>query len=189
MQNPCWTLNHATDGVGQAFPQHQVMSDGYDYSASNSVHRLPLNAVPEFTPNFDTVIIHGHARLVDLFSSSAIHNTGYLVSERFRLVLEQFTMPLHCFYSVPMLHHNKPVHAYYWLQLPEPRLALTDALSIGEIEAAIAAEPEIAAVDLLRLYRPQRYAYCFVSNRLRNAIESAGITGVRFGTSKLFKTR
>lgn len=188
MQNPCWTLNHATDGVGQTFPQHQVMSDGYDFSASNSVRKLSQDAVPEFAPNFETVIIHGHARLVDLLSSSAIPNTGYLVSARLRQVFEQFTLPLHCFYSVPMLYRNKRVTSYYWFQLPEPQLAITQASSIREVEAAITEVPEIDAVDILRLYRPERYAYCFVSDRLRRAIESARITGVRFGTSKLFKT-
>jgi hypothetical protein len=187
MQGLCWTLNNATDGIGRTFPQHQEMGRGYDYDAPNSVHKLPYDALPDFEPNFNTVIIHGHARLTDLLSSAPIINTGFLVSPRLRAVLEEFRLPLHCFYPVPMTHRNKPVAGYFWLQLPEPYLPLTEGSSVAEAEAAITAIPEMRELDLLRLYRPYRFAYCFVSNPLRRAMELAGITGVRFGTSKLFR--
>ena len=117
-----------------------------------------------------------------------IKNTGYLVSPRLRALLEQFTLPAHRFYPVPMTHRGKPVAGYSWLQLPGPRLPLTEGSSAAEAEAAITAVPELAGVDLLRLYRPSRFAYCFVSDPLRRAVEAAGITGVRFGTAKLFRS-
>lgn len=56
-----------------------------------------------------------------------------------------------------------------------------------QAETVIGATPELASLDLLRLYRPTRLAYCFVSGLLRQAMGLAGITGVRFGTSKLFR--
>jgi len=87
-----------------------------------------------------------------------------------------------------MRHGKNKVVGYCWLQLPEPRLSLTESSSVAEVEAAVVAVPELARLDLLRLYRPSRFAYCFVSDPLRRAIELAGITGIRFGTSKLFRS-
>jgi hypothetical protein len=187
MRGPCWTLNNATVGIGRTYPQHQEMGSGYDYGAPNSVHKFLYDGFPNFEPNFNTVIIHGNAKLTDLLSSAAIINTGYLVSLKLRALLEEFALPLHRFYPVPMIHRKKPVAGYFWLQLPEPTLPLTEGSSVAEAESAIIAVPDLAAVDLLRLYHPSRFAYCFVSNPLRRAMESAGITGVRFGTAKLFR--
>lgn len=188
MRGPCWTLNNATEGIGRAYPQHQEMGDGYDYGAPDSVHKLRYDALPDFEPNFSTVVIHGHSKLTDLLSSAPIMNSGYLVSARLRAVLEAFALPPHRFYPVPMTHRGKSVTGYCWLQLPEPPLPLTERSSVAEAEGAIVAVPELAALDLLRLYRPPRFAYCFVSDPLRRAMESAGVTGVRFGTAKLFRS-
>src|SRR5262245_1229111 len=112
MHGPCWTLNNATEGIGRSYPQHQTMGGDYDFDAANSVHKFQYDAIPDFQPNFNTVIIHGNAKLTDLLSSAAIINTGYLVSARLRGLLEQFTHPLHRFYPVPMTHRNKPVAGY-----------------------------------------------------------------------------
>lgn len=187
MRAPCWKLNYATAGVGSTMPQHQSMGRGYDYASPNSVHKLPYDALPDFEPDFNTVIIHGHAKLTDLLSSAPIINTGYLVSPRLRELLGRFMLPPHRFYPVPMTHRGKPVPGYCWLQLPQPRLPLTEGSSTADAEEALAADPALAALDLLRLYRPSRFAYCFVGDPLRRAMEAAGITGVRFGTAKLFR--
>ncbi len=183
MRGPCWTLNHATDGIGRAYPQHQVMGRGYDYDAPDSVHQLPYDAIPEFQPDFDAVVVHGHARRTDLLSSAPIKNTGYHVSPRLRAVLERFALPPHRFYPVSMTHRGRPVAGYCWLQLPGPRLPLSEGSSVTEVEAVIAAAG-LTALDLFRLYRPARFAYCFVSDPLRRAMEAVGATGVRFGTSQ-----
>jgi hypothetical protein len=177
-------MSNASEDIGPTYPQHQTMGPGYDYDAPNSVHQLPYDALPDFEPNFNTVVIHGHARLTDLLSSAPIQNTGYLVSPKLRAVLERSTLPPHRFYPVPMTHRKKPVAGYCWLQLPEPRLSLTEGSSIAEAEEAIAAVAEPFSLDLLRLYRPTKFMYCFISDRLRKAMESAGVTGVRFSTSK-----
>jgi len=188
MRRLCWTLNHAIEGIGGQCPQHQRMSDGYDFNAPNSVHKLPHDALPSFEPNFDTVIVHGHAKLTDLLSSAPIPNHGYLVSPKLRGLLERFTLPSHRWYPVPMTHRNKQVAGYCWLQLPQPGLSLTKDSSIDDVESAIYGVPELAALDLLRLYRPSRFAYCFISDPLRRAMEAAGIAGVRFGSAKLFRS-
>lgn len=188
MREPISTLNCATEGIGRAYPQHQAMGPAYDYDAPNSVHQLSYDALPDFEPNFSTVIIHAQAKLTDILSSSPIRNTGYLVSARLRAVLSEFSLPLHRFYPVSMTHRNKPVAGYFWVQLPQPQLLLSEDASAASVEAAIGATQELVSLDLLRLYRPARVAYCFVSAPLRRAIELAGITGVRFGTAKLFRS-
>lgn len=187
MHGPCWTFNTSTKGIGRTYPQHQTMGPGYDFNAANSVHQLPYESLPEFEPNFNTVVIHGHAKLTDLLSSAPIKNTGYLVSKNLRAILEQFSLPLHRYYSVPVTHRGKAVEDYYWLHLPQPPPPLTETSSIEEAEAAIRSASGVAALDLLRLYQPSRYAYCFVTDRLKQAMEAASITGVRFGTAKLFR--
>jgi hypothetical protein len=188
MRGPCWTLNHATDGIGRTYPQHQEMGAGYDYDAPDSVHQLPYDALPDFEPNFNTVVIHTHAKLTDLISSAPIQDTGYLVSSRLRAVLEQFALPTHRFYPVPARQRGKSVDGYFWLQLPKPTLPLTEGMSSEQAEQLIASAPELASLDLLRFYRPARFAYCFVSDPLRSALESAKISGVRFGRAKLFRS-
>ena len=188
MRSPCWTLNHATDGIGRrTYPQHQEMGLGYDYAAPDSVHHLPYDSLPDFEPNFNTVFVHGHARLTDFLSSAPIRNTGYLVSERVRVVLERFALPPHRFSPIPVMHRHKPVGSYFWLQLPEPRVPLTEGSTVEEAEAALTSSVELASLDLLRLYHPTRFACCFVSDPLRRAMEEAEITGIRFGKAKLFR--
>ncbi len=188
MRGPCSTLNEATDGIGGTYPQHQEMSRGYDYDAPNSVHHLLDDALPDFEPDFDTVVVHGHARMTDLISSAPIMDTGYLVGPRLRAVLERHALPRHRFYSVPMTYRGKPVAGYSWLQLTGPRVFVAEDATPAAAEAALSAVPDLAAVDLLRLYQPQRFAYCYVSAPLRRAMEAARITGVRFGNSRLFRS-
>jgi hypothetical protein len=187
MNRPSWTLNNATEGIGAAYPQHETMGRGYDFHAGDSVHNLSCDAFPDFEPNFSTVVIHGHAKLTDLLSSAPIPNTGFLVSERLRNVLERHVLPNHKFYAVPMVCRGKPVNGYFWLHLPQPDLSLDEKWSVAAAEAEINAAAGFASLDLLRVYRPLRFAYCFVSESLRKSMESAGLTGVRFGTSKLFR--
>jgi hypothetical protein len=128
------------------------------------------------------------SRRCDLLSSAPIKNTGYLVSSRLRAVLEQFALPLHRFYLVPAIYRRKPLGGCFWLQLPQPRLALSEGMSPAQAEEFIASIPALGSLDLLLWYRPERFAYCFLSDPLRSALESAKITGVGFGTAKLFRS-
>jgi hypothetical protein len=182
VHKPCWTLNRASDGA-----KHQEMTAGYNYDAPDSVHQLPFDRFPDFEPDFNSVLIGSSAKLTDLISSVPIHNCGLLISGRFRSLLESFSLPPHCFYAVPMIHRKKPVPDYWWLHLPQPSIAIPDDASVAEVEALIESQPALKEVDLLRLYWPQRFAYCFVSDTLRRALDNQGITGVRFGTAKLFR--
>jgi hypothetical protein len=186
MHLPWHTLNELAEGV---FPAHQTMGRGYDYDAPNSVHKLPFDKLADFEPNFHTVKIHGNAKLFDLLSSVPIRHCGLLISEKFRELLQGFRLPKHRLYPLPATYRNKPLSGYYWLHLPQPEFDLSAAPTIAAAEDLIRAHPEIAELDLVALYRPVRFGYFFVSERLRTAIEKIGLRGIRFGTSKLFRTK
>lgn len=185
MHLPWSTFDHLAEGM---WPAHQTMGEGYDYEAIDSVRRLPPDAIPAFEPNFRTIEIHGQAKLVDVLSSAPIRTVGYLISERLRDILTTFNLPLHRLYQVPVTYRGRSIDGYWWLHLPHPSLDLTDCKSASEVEELITRRQEIANLDMVRFHTPVRFAYCFVSRRLREAIEANKITGVRFGTAKLFRT-
>jgi hypothetical protein len=105
------------------------------------------------------------------------------VSGRFRAVLEGFRLPAHRFYPAGVVHRKKAVSGYSWLHLPD-RLPLPDGVTLAEAEAGILGHPELAGADLVRLYDPRAYNYCFVSAPLRAAVAAAGLTGVTFDPGK-----
>jgi hypothetical protein len=180
MKKPRHSLNFTTKGVGRAFPQHQAMLGDYDYNAQRSIHRLPMYDFPSFEPDFTTVLLHGHSKLTDLISTAPIPNVGLLVSSRLRKLFEAFKLPPHRYYSVPMSHRGKAVEGYSWLHLPQPS-SLLNANSTEDVEAGCEKDSALVDVALLKLYRPSWMAYCWVNTELRNAIESAKITGIKFG--------
>ena len=64
---------------------------------------------------------------------------------------------------------------------------ISETMSIAEAEHTIRSNSAIAELDVLPIYWPIRFSYFFISQRLRSAIEHAGLTGIRFGASKLFR--
>lgn len=114
-----YILKPATDTpeTGSQYPQVQKMAPGYDYKASNSVHALSreFEKFPEYEPNLDYFIVHGKAKLSDLLSVAVIHG-GFLVSERFKNVLEQFNLAPHKFYPAKV-QFRKQFHQYYWMHI------------------------------------------------------------------------
>jgi hypothetical protein len=186
MQRPCWTMHHAA-ADGRVYPQHQAMSSGYDYRAIDSIHRIPYDRVPDFVPNFNTVVVVRGAKLTDLLSSAPIPNTGFLISRHLRKVFDAFRLPLHKYFDVPISHRDRDIEGFYWLHLPQLPLALSDEMTPAQAEAVIESTPGVAELDLIRITRPSRFAYCFISQPLKTAMEAARITGVRYGISKIFR--
>lgn len=174
------------EGVG-VVPQHQTMGDAYDYEASDSVHHLPFDELPDFEPNFNTVFLDDRAIVTDLISSAPIRNSGWLISGRFRAVIDSFPLPLHQYYPIPVVHQGVKIPDYWWLHLPHPPVAIPPEVSIPEAEKIIQSCDALRDVAIFCLYQPPRFAYCFVRKDLKEAIEDAGITGVRFSTSRLFR--
>ncbi|WP_339735345.1 hypothetical protein [uncultured Gimesia sp.] len=185
MKAKYYTFNNDFD-VGIA-PQHQTMGSTYDYDAPDSVYQLPFDGLPDFEPDFNTIFLDDRAIVTDLISSAPIRNCGWLISGRFRAIIDSFSMPLHRYYAVPVVHRGQKIPDYWWLQLPHPNITIPPDASAAEAEEIIQSCNTLRDAAMFCLYRPPRFTYCFVQKDLRTAIEDAGITGVRFGTSRLFR--
>lgn len=181
MGDSYYTLTEATEGVG-VFPQHQSMSEGYDYNAPNSIRHLPLYTPADFEPNLNTIIIEPGAKKTDLLSSSVFVG-AFLVSTKFKTLLQGFTLAPHTFYPAPIRHGAKPLTAEYHL-LHMPHLSRVSGDPTPR-EANDLIAPDGVFLDLFTLHRPSRLAGTYVSPRLAGAIENAGLTGIRLGHGKL----
>ncbi len=187
MNLPWSTLNEDPTDVGCPYPPHQTMGANYDYQAEDSVHRIPRDRFADFEPTFKTVVFEPGAKRHDLMASAPIPHYGWLISARFLNLLSDFTLPPHRVYLLPVIQRGRAVEGYVWLHLPQPINTLAVSMSLREAEEKIASDTTIAELDVLPIYLPVRFGYFFVSRRLRQAIENAQLTGIRFGTSKLFR--
>jgi hypothetical protein len=106
-----------TAETGPEFPQVQKMAPGYDYKATNSVYALSkaTENLPDFAPNLDHFVVNGKARLTDLLSVAPV-NGGFLISNRFKTLLEKFKIAQHRFYAAKV-SHKKEFYDYYWIHI------------------------------------------------------------------------
>lgn len=83
------------------------MKPGYNYKAPNSVHALSKETkkLPAYEPDLDYFILHNQAKPTYLLSVTPVSG-GFMVSEKLKQILEQFTLPLHKFYPAKVLHKN-----------------------------------------------------------------------------------
>jgi hypothetical protein len=186
VERPCWTLNHATDGIGRVYPQLEGFAAEFAPGHAEALAELPRGRLPDDMA-FPVAVLARGAKPTDLLSSVTTGNFGFLVSDRLRFALDGFRLPPHRFFAAPLEHRGRPIGAYWWLHLPQPDLPLGEDTPPGEAESVISADPVVGTADLLRVYSPSRYRNCFVSGAVRAALEAAGITGVRFGTAKVFR--
>ena len=186
-RSPWSTLHHSVEGVGTSFPAHQTMAPGYDYAAPDSIRRIPPDDFPDFEPNFAYAILEDRAIPADLVSSAPFSGVGFLISDRFYELLGRFDLPPHRLFRCPVLHRDLELSNYGYLHVPHPPIEIDASASAAHAEQQVLADPALSSVDLLNLRRPSRFAYTFVTAPLRAAIEQAGLTGIRFGTSRLFR--
>lgn len=114
-----YILEHPADTpeTGSEFPQVQKMAPGYDYDAPNSVYQLSEahSQLPSFEPNLDYLVLAGKAKPTDLLSV-AVLSGGLLVSEKFKSLLEKFSLPTHKFYPANV-KTRKGMLQYYWMHI------------------------------------------------------------------------
>ncbi len=170
-----------------AHTEHQKMSTGYNYGAENSVRKLTSLSLIDFQPNFHYVEFPTLCAHVDLISSIPMPD-GWIVSERFLQLLQRHRLPPHRVYPLPVRQRNVDVSGYFFVHLPQLDIQLKDEYSISEAECEFRKREDFMSLDLIPLYRPSRFSYRFVSRELRDSIEAAKLTGMRFGTSRLFRT-
>ena len=184
MQRPCWTLSNEV--VGRVYPQHQEWAKRPGMIIGN-VERLIVESVRNPAEPLPTGVLARGAKLSDLISSAALGNFGLVLSAKMRAVLERFALPEHCFIPAPFEQRGTAIDGYWFLHVTAAESPITDDTPPAEVEALIEADPVLARLDLLRLEQPARYAYWFVSQPLKAALEDAKLTGIRFGTAKLFR--
>jgi hypothetical protein len=107
-----------TSETGSTYPQIQKMSPGYDYNSPNSVYALDRKTTefPDFIPNLDYFVLHNRAKLSDMLSASVLNTCGFIVSEKFKKLIEGFNIIPHQFYDANV-YYKKEKHPYYWMHI------------------------------------------------------------------------
>ena len=128
--SPFHTFQPACNTIetGSEYPQVQKMAPGYDYRAANSVYALSkaVEKFPDFTPNFDYFVAQGKAKLTDLLSVATV-NGGFLISNRFKFLLEKFNIAQHRFYPAKV-SYKKQLYDYYWMHIISDLTNFVDTL-------------------------------------------------------------
>lgn len=115
-----YILKHAvaTEDTGPYNPQIANVIPELDYTSEKSVYRLFDNffEFPVTDPTIEFASLRKGAKLSDLLSSSIFVLLGFLVSLKFRKILEGFSLPEHKFYRVPV-NDGRNLYDYFWLHM------------------------------------------------------------------------
>ncbi|SHI02922.1 hypothetical protein SAMN04488109_6841 [Chryseolinea serpens] len=103
-----------TKETGSAYPAVESY-DGYDFNASNSVHKLRSREFPDFKPDLRFKLAKD-AKLCDLMGQATINAHGFLISERLKGVFEKANIVPHTFYHAT-IEVKGVLHNYYWMHL------------------------------------------------------------------------
>lgn len=104
-----------TPETGNAYPAADSYDD-YDFNASNSVHKLNFQELPNFEPDIRFKLAKG-AKLTDMLSQAAISVHGFLINEKLKEAFEQFNIVPHKYFPATIEDHQGNFHQYFWLHL------------------------------------------------------------------------
>jgi hypothetical protein len=110
-----------------------------------------------------------------------------LISRKLRTIFDQFNLGEHCLLEAPLKHRNKDLADFWFLFVAPVSLPVSNTASSEEVEELIQETQSLASVEIMNIDQPPRYAYCYIGDPLRHAIEEAKVTGIRFGTAKIFR--
>ncbi len=162
-----------------AHTQHtKTMGERYDYDGSSI--RLPNSSGQSrgFRPRFSLcpVRIESKAKRLNRVST---HSARRMVHrDRFATCFCSSALPPHRLYPLPVVQRGQSVDGYWYLHLPQIFTGLTESTTIHDAEKTLESRDEILALDVIPIYTPIRFGYFFVSYSLRQAIESANLTGI-----------
>ena len=159
------------------------MCKDYNYDAENSIRKIPYDRLADFEPDFRFVEFDPLEKLVDLLNCSP----GFIISLRFLEILRNHSLPPHTVYPLPVRLRKREVQGYFFIHFPHIDGRMLDELTIPQAENLLRDREDIINLDLIAIGRSSRFGYCFVSQALRESIESAKLKGIRFGTSRLFR--
>lgn len=91
----------------------------HDLDSPTGQHNLRDDAFPDFEPEFYPMHLSRRSSRVDIVyvGAGTIGGQGLLVSEKALAILEAMKLPPHRAYPVPLVHDDKPLAGYFWVQV------------------------------------------------------------------------
>jgi hypothetical protein len=111
----CIKCSTDTAKIGMAFPQTDGMGGCYNLSDQDSVWNISNFSEIDFSPKLDYFNIDKRAILTDFLSTALISSAGFLINDRARNLLDNFTLTKHAYYQATIKYKNKMLNNYYWL--------------------------------------------------------------------------
>lgn len=103
------------------YPQSEGMAEYYPYKREDSIRFLGYEN--NFVPNLDAIQLSRGAKLTDMLSVVVINKlAGKILSERFKMLLQSFHLPKHCFFKAKVISYKKETISdpqYYLFRLLE----------------------------------------------------------------------
>jgi hypothetical protein len=96
------------------YPQSHKMGFNYNHLDKHSLKFIKPDSIPEFTPKTGCFILENKAKLTDCISS-AVLSTGFLMSEKAKLIFEKHSIGEHIFYQTKIFHKDIVFDNYYIL--------------------------------------------------------------------------
>lgn len=106
-----------TEETGNQYPQILKMSKDHDYDDDNGVYVFSRVALPSTKPDLRYLILGDDAKLTDMLSAVMLRLNGFLISEKFKNLMQKHKLPEHQFYEAHIMNTKGVQFKYYWLQM------------------------------------------------------------------------
>lgn len=119
LENHYWLIPSTGKDIGGVSSQIKEMSRGYNLNADNSVWKIPILRKIDFNPNLNSFVLNYNSKLTDIiFDIGLLPSSGFLLTNKVKIILEKFNLPKHTFYPATIIHREK-IYEYYWIQISE----------------------------------------------------------------------
>jgi len=106
-----------TEETGNQYPQILKMSKDHDYDDDKGVYVFSRVALPSTKPDLKYLMLDDNAKLTDMLSAVMLRLNGFLISEKFKNLLQKYKLPEHQFYEAYIMNAKGEQFKYYWLQM------------------------------------------------------------------------
>lgn len=157
------------------YPQTERTSQsGFHVDAFNSERNVKPNEFPEFEPNYG-IDIHPNAIETDLLDKTVCLEFGMVVNEKLKLVLEEYNLPPHRFYSIETFNSS---NQYFWFHY------ITDFDKYIDFENTIIERFNIFDLEVIEELKFENFAD-LTSQKKRSVLEIG--KPLRYNTISLIK--
>ena len=91
-----------------------VESENHDMASQNL---LSYEKISDTTPILPVQVMHKHAPLNDFMDSLGFGGRGFLVSDRVKHILVEFSLPQHIYYPITLRKNKKEISNYFWIHI------------------------------------------------------------------------